>query len=31
MNLCRAPTPKSNPSSTKKPVQKIAMMTNQIV
>ena len=31
MNLCRAPTPKSNPSSTKKPVQKMATMTNQIV
>ena len=28
---CSAPTPKSNPSSTKKPTQRIAMMTNQIV
>ena len=26
---CSAPTPKSNPSSTKKPVQKTATMTNQ--
>ena len=28
---CSAPTPKSNPSSTKKPTQRTAMMTNQIV
>ena len=31
MNRCSAPTPKSNPSSTKKPTQKTAMMMNQIV
>ena len=31
MNMCSAPTPKSNPSSTKKPTQKTAMMMNQIV
>src|SRR6185312_13279740 len=31
MNACSAPTPKSKPSSTKKPTQKAAMMTNQIV
>ncbi len=29
--LCRAPTPKSNPSRTKKPVQKNATITNQTV
>ena len=29
--LCRAPTPKSNPSSTKKPVQKNATITNHTV
>ena len=31
MSMCSAPTPKSNPSSTKKPIQKTAMMMNQIV
>ena len=29
MNECSMPTPKSNPSSTKKPTQKMATMTNQ--
>ena len=29
--VCSMPTPKSNPSSTKKPTQKITMMTNQMV
>ena len=29
--VCSTPTPKSKPSSTKKPIQKIAMMTNQMV
>ncbi len=28
MNECSMPTPKSNPSSTKKPAQKMATMTN---
>ncbi len=31
ISMCRAPTPKSNPSSTKKPTQRVAMMMNQIV
>ena len=31
MIVCSAPTPKSNPSSTKNPTQRIAMITNQIV
>ena len=30
-NVCSMPTPKSKPSSTKKPTQKIAMITNQRV
>ena len=29
--VCSMPTPKSNPSSTKNPTQKIAMITNQRV
>ena len=29
MNECSMPTPKSNPSRTKKPTQKMAAMTNQ--
>ena len=29
--VCNMPTPKSKPSSTKNPIQKIARMTNQIV
>ena len=31
MNRCSMPTPKSNPSSTKNPIQRTVMMTNQIV
>ena len=31
INRCSAPTPKSNPSSTKNPIQKTTMMMNQIV
>ena len=29
--VCNAPTPKSKPSRTKNPVQKMAMMTNQTI
>ena len=29
--VCSAPTPKSKPSRTKNPVQKMAMMTNQTI
>jgi hypothetical protein len=28
---CSAPTPRSKPSRTKKPVQKMAMMMNQVI
>ncbi len=31
ISMCSAPTPKSNPSSTKNPSQRATMMTNQIV